>query len=345
MTDPPPTPQRHAEDDTPVYSPEHVVVESAPSSAPPDHIAPKAKVRPGFRQPVFGWTADYMLDVLQSLSDNDLELIKKNVLCNMNRPDIVVFYANPVNSPHGRLRVEQEIIESTRLADYSDKVFFVPVTTKTSFARYLARFKPPNICFVGHCDENYVAFCDDTNKVDPVPLELFASMMAAAYDGKSPDFVGLFACKTKVLASLLFENSPCPGYVMYWNGLTEDRACRQFGQFVMKRILHHDTQPVNLRAIFDESVNELRQSLQSAGRGFGEPENFLHNWDEHRQKFKEAIQARLDSAVDYRTVFYPTNPELDYEKRRLSDCRHCDPKVVGVPALRTKGQVVREIVA
>ncbi len=319
---------RSSEEESVMYSPARVT---------PTKDEREVKPHPP-RQLQFGWTADSLIAELNKLGEEEYSTVAQNVCKNVS-PSIVMFYANPMNSIRGRLRVEQEIVEALRLSDFSDKIFVVSVTTRTTFQRYLSRFRPSTFCFVGHCDEEYVGFCDDTNRVDPVPLNTFCDIVKDAYNDKSPALVGLFACKTTTLATKLFEKSN-PEYIICWNSLTEDGASRKFGQLVMQKLLLDNH---NIPTIFDESVNELRNILSGTNRKFGDPGKYLSNWGLHREKFKQAIQAVLDSDVNYRTVFYNGNNDLDYEKRRFPDCLHCDPKVAGVLVLMNRDGVVKTI--
>lgn len=346
--------ERQASDDV-SYSPARVSespaseeVRLAESVRLPDSVA-----GPG----LFGWTADRMVRALQSLSEADLAIVKNQYLCEVTPPKIVAFYANPLNSPHGRLRTEQEMIETIRMHDFGDGIFIVPVTTRTSFVRYLAKFLPPMFCFIGHCDHENIAFCDEYNRIDGVPLDAFVGMVEHAYRAKPTalETIGIFACKSLPLArKLLTSNRAAPSptgldlsaqpadrpadrrlaslsHVICWETLTEDGASRVFGQLIMKKMLEKDA---TANAAFDHAVSELSRQLQTRDRAFGDPGQYRNDWNLHFKHFAADIEKKLSETPPphYFTVFYETNPDLKF-MRRLQGCLHCDPRLAGVAVL------------
>lgn len=306
---------------------------------------------------LFGWTADHMIRALQSLSKADLAIVKSQYpnLCEVTPPKILAFYANPLNSPHGRLRTEQEMIETIRMQDFGDGIFIVPVTTRTSFVRYLEKFLPPMFCFVGHCDHDRIAFCDEYNRIDGVPLDDFVGLVEHAYRANPTalETIGIFACTSLPLAKKLLtlnETAPSPtgpdlsppadrkterrlaslSHVICWETLTEDGASRVFGQLIMKKMLEKDA---TADVAFDHAVSELSRQLQAKNRAFGDPGKYRNDWNMHLTSFVGDMKKKLETPPHhYFTVFYESNPELKF-MRRIQGCLHCDPRLAGVAVL------------
>ena len=325
-----PRPGANAAESAPVYSPESV------STASNDRREVSAVCKRGLSfteeagQSV-PWTADSMIQALHTLDGQELQRVKTSLRCGSRvAPHVVIFYANPLNNPRGRLRIEQEMIETLELTDYTEHIFIVPVTTVNSFQTYLRRLRPLTFCFVGHSDEVHIAFCDECNRNKPVPLTTFCNYVRSAYgdDLHTLRTVCLFACKTGNLARELQSVVPHVA-IVYWKTLTEDSASRLFAKSFLKDLLG--------RAEIRDAFQRAKSALIDAGMTLADPAPLLADRSMHAELFcQEIARVLATDAGSYEALsrfFYDGNPALVIEKRRFPTCTHCNPRVYGVPAL------------
>lgn len=319
----------------------------------------KQKKRPFLLDQPNTWSGDDMILMLQGIRTHHENKVSE--LC--IGKEIFLFYANPIGHAQGRLNVEKEILMTLDLVQYSDRVFVVPVTTRSAFNHYMKHKNPKIVCFIGHCDDEHIAFCNSENRLDKVDHSQFVNMLHHA--NKTVKFVGIFACKSERLAAAIkvkFKESKTQLSILYWKTMTEDGCSRALALKMLSKIMMSlepdgttKYETLNYKSFYDASVEELKRQ----GFTLKDPEKleyldektkttktwnaqelhihcFRRNLERHFYDFDDSQSTKsLSQKIhDLKTIFNLRNERLILGGL-VEGCPHCTNTHRGIPEFTT----------